>query len=106
AAAPGKPVVTVAAEQPVGAGIAADGVVAKPTLDILNAHQRVIAGAGAARGAGHQIDNDAQRVERVTRGIAAVPAVQEVVAAASGKPVVTVAAEQPVGAGIGSEEGR
>src|SRR5262249_52702266 len=104
AAAPGQPVVTVAAEQPVGAGIATDDVVAKATLDILNAHQRVIAGLGAARGAGHQIDNDAQRVERVTGGIDAVPAVQEVVAATAGEPVVTVAAEQPVGAGVAADD--
>src|SRR5262249_52241118 len=96
-ATPGEPVVTVAAEQPVGAGVATDDVVAKATLDILNAHQRVIAGLGAARGAGHQIDNDAQRVERVTGGIDAVPAVQEIVARTPQQRVIAASAQQDAG---------
>src|SRR5262249_11890269 len=46
---------------------------------------------------------DVLGAERVTGGIAAVPAVQHIIAAAPGEPVVAGAADQPVGPGIAAD---
>src|SRR5262249_44082934 len=100
AATPDKPVVTVAAEQPVGAGVAADDVGPTAPLVIHNAHPLVIAAVGRPGGAGHEVDIAPAEAGLETGGIPPVPAIQEVVTATPGEPVVTVAAEQPVGAGV------
>src|SRR5262249_55720571 len=96
-ATPGEPVVTVAAEQPVGAGVATDDVLAQATLGILNAHQRLTPGLGARAGAAHNTDNAAHRSERVTGVTDAVPAFQEIVARPPQQRVIAASAKQDVG---------
>ncbi len=111
----------VAADQLVGAGTAAERVVARATVerigvgvaikmvgeggagDVLDRLQRVARGIAAGSGAGREIDRDGRGGEAVIGGIGADPAIERIGPGAAVEPVVALAPVDLVVAGIAGE---
>ena len=90
-------IVPLAAEQDVGAGVAAERVGATAAIDVLEAHQRVVARTARGR-AGGQADLHPASHQKVVRRIDPAAANQAVIPILAVQDIVALIADQGVGA--------